>query len=376
MLALHSLLAEMNAREHLPDKLCYLGKRLRSMHPHIERFSVAIYEPETDLLKTFYSTSAPSRALRAYQAPLSMSRSLMTIARQRRPRILHDLGQLETERTHTQKVKEQGWCSSYTAPLLHNKDFLGFVFFNSGKRRAFVGATLQTLELASQLIALLIHQERLALQTLVAAVRSALHITSDRDPETGSHLQRMAHYTRLIASDLSAQGALNDREVEHLYLFAPLHDLGKIAIPDRILHKPARLTEEEFALMREHTTKGAQMVDAIVKFHQLDALPNIHLLRQVVYSHHETLDGKGYPQGLVGDQVPLAARIISVADIFDALTTARPYKQAWSNAQAFAELERMLALGKLDARCIQALHDHPQEVAHIQQTYRDDQNTC
>ncbi len=144
-----------------------------------------------------------------------------------------------------------------------------------------------------------------------------------RDEETGYHLMRMARYSRLIAN---AVGLERD-EAETIELAAPLHDLGKIGIPDGILLKPARLDEAEWGTMQRHSTIGHEILKGSAsKYVRMGAL--------IALGHHERYDGKGYPRGLDGDHIPLCARIVAVADVYDALTSVRPYKKAWKSADA------------------------------------------
>ncbi len=148
-----------------------------------------------------------------------------------------------------------------------------------------------------------------------------------RDSETGNHIFRLARYSRLIADSIG----LSRSEADTIELAAPLHDIGKIGIPDNILLKPSRLTEEEAREMRTHPRKGYEILkDSPSNFVRMGAL--------VALGHHEKFDGTGYPQGLVGDHIPLPARIVAVADVFDALTSVRPYKGAWSADDAFQYL--------------------------------------
>ena len=148
-----------------------------------------------------------------------------------------------------------------------------------------------------------------------------------RDSETGNHIFRMARYSRLIADSIG----LSREEADTIELAAPLHDIGKIGIPDNILLKPSRLTEAEAREMRTHPQKGHEILkDSPSNFVRMGAL--------VALGHHEKFDGTGYPQGLVGDHIPLPARIVAVADVFDALTSVRPYKGAWSAEDAFQYL--------------------------------------
>jgi len=144
-----------------------------------------------------------------------------------------------------------------------------------------------------------------------------------RDLGTGIHLLRMSHYAEVLAEALG----MPDEETRILTLAAPLHDIGKIGVPDAILLKRGSLTEEEFAVMRRHPLIGYEILrDSQSRFVQMGAL--------IAMRHHERWDGSGYPDGLKGDEIPLPARIVAVADVFDALTSERPYKPAWSTEEA------------------------------------------
>lgn len=146
-----------------------------------------------------------------------------------------------------------------------------------------------------------------------------------RDEETGAHIKRMGHYAALLAQSLEWDA----RAVEDMRLAAPMHDIGKIGIPDGILMKPGKLTNEEFELIKVHTTIGAQILHG-------SEFPVLRMAYEIALSHHEHIDGSGYPQGLRGAAIPLAARIVAVCDVFDALTTNRVYRLALPEDQALA----------------------------------------
>jgi HD-GYP domain-containing protein (c-di-GMP phosphodiesterase class II) len=167
---------------------------------------------------------------------------------------------------------------------------------------------------------------------------------------------------------LASHHQLDDTYIEHVFMFSPLHDLGKVGIPDRVLLKPGGLDPEERAIMNTHSTKGREMIDQMVANFGLDGLQHIDILRNIAQYHHEAVDGSGYPEGRRGGSIPLEARIVAVADVFDALTSRRPYKKAWSNEEAFAYLQRV-AGEKLDRECVEALLAHREEVELIQQLF-------
>ncbi len=179
-----------------------------------------------------------------------------------------------------------------------------------------------------------------ALQDAIIIAMASLAETRDND--TGHHIRRTQHYVRELALCLQKQekyrAALPDETIGILYKTAPLHDIGKVGVPDRILLKPGRLTLEEFEEMKRHTLYGR---DAIIAAEKSMEAPESFLLtaRDIAYSHHEKWDGSGYPEGLVGEAIPLSARLMAIADVYDALITKRIYKDAMSHEDAAKTIE-------------------------------------
>jgi putative nucleotidyltransferase with HDIG domain len=162
-------------------------------------------------------------------------------------------------------------------------------------------------------------------RTFVETVTALAEAVERRDPYTGGHVKRVVSYSLLIGRELG----LPDSELERLKLGATLHDIGKIAVPDDILRKPAALAPEELAIMQRHTVDGAAIVGRIASLAPVLA---------IVRSHHERMDGRGYPDGLTGDRIPLLARIVAVADTYDAVTTTRPYRPGLAPERAAEEI--------------------------------------
>ncbi|WP_293779399.1 HD domain-containing phosphohydrolase [uncultured Oxalicibacterium sp.] len=205
-------------------------------------------------------------------------------------------------------------------------------------------------------VAIASEEARTLAQELVTRLTAA---AGYRDPETGAHLQRMAHYARLIARNLG----LSEEEQDLIFRAAPLHDVGKIGIPDHILHKPGKLTDEEMAIMRTHPVIGA----ALLK----DARsPLMQRAAQIALSHHEKFDGTGYPAGLKGEDIPLGGRIVAVADVFDALTSIRPYKPAWSQEQALEWMQQGAGT-HFDPACVAAFKRDLVAVRYIRDAHLD-----
>ncbi|OHX10655.1 HD-GYP domain-containing protein [Chromobacterium sphagni] len=162
-------------------------------------------------------------------------------------------------------------------------------------------------------------------------------LAETRDHETGNHLRRTQNYVRALAVELRKHPKyrleLNDETIMMLYKSAPLHDIGKVGIPDHILLKPGRLTPEEFEVMKTHTTLGRDTIAAAERM--LDAPSNfLRLAREIAHCHQEKWDGSGYPQGLAGENIPLSARLMALADVYDALISRRVYKPAFAHEQA------------------------------------------
>jgi putative nucleotidyltransferase with HDIG domain len=198
----------------------------------------------------------------------------------------------------------------------------------------------------------IVNRER---ETLLCLGRAAEH----RDPETHEHIIRMSNYSQLVARQMG----FNEAACELMLLSAPLHDIGKIGTPDNILLKPGKLTIEEFEIMKQHTAIGAKILSNSVS-------PILQAGARIAISHHEKFDGSGYPRGLKGTAIPLEGRIVAVADVFDALTSERPYKKAWDIDRATALLVESRG-GHFDPDVVDAFFDVFDEVLEIKQQYQD-----
>ncbi len=183
-----------------------------------------------------------------------------------------------------------------------------------------------------------------------------------RDPETGAHILRMAHYSELIARGLNL--SLDDQEL--LLEAAPMHDIGKVGIADQILLKPGRLTPDEFEIMKQHAIYGYEILKG-------SSSRVLQAGAEIARAHHEKFDGSGYPNGLKGDEIPIFSRIVAVADVFDALTSERPYKKAWPLEQA-CDFLKANSGSHFDPACVTSFFAHWDQVLEIRQRFRDDQD--
>lgn len=197
----------------------------------------------------------------------------------------------------------------------------------------YVGKPFQPAELQLRLRAA---RRLLSLESRDLVIFTMAKLADHRDNETGSHLERMRSYAQLIAGELSTWSKYRDvvdgQYVRLIYLTSPLHDIGKVGIPDRILLKPGPLTPDEFEIMKTHATIGGETLQAAALQH-----PGANFLTMaydIAISHHERWDGGGYPSGLSGENIPLCGRITALADVYDALTSRRVYKSAFSHEKA------------------------------------------
>lgn len=177
-------------------------------------------------------------------------------------------------------------------------------------------------------------------RTQATSIRALARLAEYRDQETGFHLQRICEYTRIIAQQVYEQKPysfhLTATYPNDISLSSMLHDIGKVSIPDSILLKPGRLVGDEWEVMKKHTTSGWDILHHADK--ELGEQSFLTLASTIALSHHEKYDGTGYPSGLRGERIPLSARISALADVYDALTTRRPYKEAWSHEKAVGEI--------------------------------------
>jgi len=176
----------------------------------------------------------------------------------------------------------------------------------------------------------------LSLETRDLLIFSLAKLSESRDADTGAHLERIRVYSRILADHLSTldkyRAVVDGQFVELVFHTSPLHDIGKVGVPDSVLLKPGKLTPAEFEVMKRHTTLGAETLDAALQ-RRPDA-SFLSMARDIAWTHHEKYDGTGYPRGLVGDEIPLCGRIVALADVYDALRAKRVYKPAFSHEHA------------------------------------------
>lgn len=359
--------------QDLTDQLKAVHELIQSRYKFVDRIALALYEVETDLLKTFVSSNTDHVLLKQYEVPLSDVPSLAKLAANRESRVIADIpAAFGTHTTHSAWLAERGYRASYTRPVFQGDTLAGFLFFDSKDAGVFSEEIGHFLDGFSDLVAQLFLLQRQVVEGVLGTIKVAVGLARIRDLETGQHLERMAHYARLMGRALAEKQGLNDEYIEYLYLFAPLHDIGKVGIPDRILLKPGRLDAQEWEIMKDHVRIGESIIDRIQREmgHSSNLAANV--MRNIVAGHHERGDGSGYPRGLKMAEIPLEARIVAVADVYDALSNRRAYKEAWGEAEISAEMDREVSAGRLDGECVEALMTARDARNDIQDRFRDE----
>jgi putative two-component system response regulator len=203
-----------------------------------------------------------------------------------------------------------------------------------------------------------------------AVVYALARTAESRDMETGQHLERIRAYSQILAEELRKEGAfaqvIDDEFVAHLYRASPLHDIGKVCIRDSVLHNQGRLDPEEYELMKRHTTIGSDILEDTMS--RLKDAEFLDMAALVAHYHHERFDGGGYPEGLSGGVIPLAARIVSLADVYDALVSERPYREAHSPAEARRLIEAESGR-QFDPRVVGAFLRRLDDLVEVQSRY-------
>lgn len=252
-------------------------------------------------------------------------------------RIINDLEEYvkgKPLKEYNRILLEEGIKSSITFPLKNDKEVVGIIFFSSNAKNVYKKEHISFLKTLANSIMLSLEEDILIDDLIISSTLALAMLTEERDPETGDHLNRMKTYSKVIAELLSRENEFKDiidiEYINNIEKFSPLHDIGKVAIRDDILLKPGKLSQEEFEIMKTHAVYGAKVLKMADENLKKKGRSIFNLGIEIAEGHHEKWDGSGYPYGKNGEEIPLSARIVAVADVFDALTSKRPYKRAFT----------------------------------------------
>lgn len=332
--------------EPLPEQLQRTGEQARVLVPQLQRFLCF----GTDPLRLLYDSAAPLQA-RTPRDPVEPAEQLAGA-------VWSDpLAQLQQQ-----------------APpgSVHGERHGAYlVVFQAGADGVFSPAETTAMAVFAELLAGSLERAVEAMEAMRLATEVAHEFARLRDFETGNHLERVSAFTRMVAEGVAERWGLSRRDIEQISLFSRLHDIGKVGIPDAILLKPGRLEPEEMAVMRTHVRKGLEILHRVLDEHRIPEQPATRLMANLIRTHHERLDGSGYPDGLRGEAIPIEGRIVAVADVFDAVTSTRPYRTSASVAEGLALLHQLAHQGQLDPDCVAALAAQPQQLEEVVARYRD-----
>ena len=350
----------------LNHQLADIHYQIRAHIPNVDRLSFALYDRDTDILKTYADSAANGTELSQHSAYLKNLPTLQSCAKTGERRVVNNIEQQFSSHTHhTKWLLGRGYHSSLAVPVYSQHHFIGILFIDSHLEDFFTEVIVSALNEYIDTLLISIISEYELVHALLDSTRNH-HLSSPRHWSAGAaHRERIWRMTQIIAKDVANAFELSDEDIENITQFSRYHDIGKLSIPYNVLSSTEELTPAQRRLIDEHIEHGVQFVEQIIE--QLNH-PNHHcvnLLREIVAYHHEYLDGSGYPYHLHGNDIPPSARIIAVANIFDALTCHHPHKQGCSTIYALLELEKMVNQGKLDWHCVNALREHQDELDDI-----------
>ncbi|MEZ8099680.1 HD domain-containing phosphohydrolase [Vibrio bivalvicida] len=352
----------------LNTQLADIQTRMQVHIPKLDKVCFALYDAREHLLRSYADSSSLSLSLTHYEAPLSSLPYLKKSIESRSPAVLNDVSRLHPS-PHVNSLIEEGYYSSVAIPTFLEQIFRGFIFLNSHQKDAFCPSDIEVVKPYLRILETAIFSEYQLVTALIDKSNKLVARSQVYQKESFSHKQRVSTYTNIIALALADDYGFDDEFVEHLTLFSQYHDMGKVMVPPELLCKQQPLTWEETDTLRKHIIYGEEIVNQFINDLNASDHLSAQLMRDVVSYHYEFLDGSGYPHHLSGNAIPISAKIVCVANIFDALTTHKPYKQAWSVPYALLELEKMVCDGKLDADCVNALRDHQHQLKSIIQRY-------
>lgn len=301
--------------------------------------------------------------------------SLRALVETQNPRIINDLAayaKRQATSAATRLLVQEGVHASITVPLMYQDKCVGFLFVSTRQQLDYQAEHARELMRISSALRQKLYMEYLFQETIAESSRAFVTLMSEKDNETSLHITRMAHYSYILARTYNLHVArLEPSQMREILWFSPLHDIGKIGIPDRILHKPGPLDEAERELMQTHVAIGERVISTMNS--RLEHMLSHSMLQTAVHiisTHHEKFDGTGYPRGLAGTAIPVSGRIVAVADVFDALTSRRPYKPAYGIRKALDIMNNLMP-GHFDPAILECLDRSLNEIQQVYDEFKE-----
>lgn len=340
-----SLIENINQNSSFPEILNYIYHSFTAFIPYTY-IGIALIEDDGSSLRAAYGISdeilqgLPENLL-GKKVSISET-SLNHVISTGNPRIINDLEQYTSGKplkSYNKIILDAGIQSSITLPLKFNNKPIGIIFFSSKYKNIYKKEHAKFLQALANGIAIAFQKNIFIEDLLYSSILALAKLAESRDENTGDHLQRMKIYSRVIAQLLYENDKFKDivdiEYIENIEKFSPLHDIGKVGIRDKVLLKPGKLSLEEFDEMKQHTIYGGEVLRAADEHLRKNGKSVFALGIEIAEGHHEKWDGSGYPFGKRGEDIPLSARIVAIADVFDALTSRRPYKEPFALDDAF-----------------------------------------
>jgi len=338
------LLEHINKDMSFEETLKYIYESFSSFIPY-SHIGIALLKHDGKTLEASYGISDSSlgdlpKKLLGIKSELSKT-SLENIILNGKPRVINDLTEYtkDSAAEYNKILLEAGIKASITLPLKINNEPLGIIFFSGIKKNIYNEEHVIFLSSLANSIAISFNKNIFIDELLYSNVLALAKMAEARDEDTGDHLERMKRYSKLISEllfeDHIYEDTISIRFIKDVERYSPMHDIGKVGIRDGILLKPGKLTAEEFAVMKKHTIYGAEVLRTAENNIKKQNTSLFRVGIEIAESHHEKWDGSGYPYGRIGQDIPLTARIVAVADVFDALTSKRPYKKAFPFEESF-----------------------------------------
>lgn len=338
--SLIELIEDLNMNIPFKDQLNQIYRSFSEYIPY-SHIGVALMDEDGDTIRASYAADGNDRnelteKIMGYKTSIRNT-SLKKVIDSGEVRVINDLSQYvkgKPLKQYNKLLLDSGIRSSITYPLRNDKQTIGIIFFSSNKVNAYNEEHIKFLKTLATSITLSIEKDIMIKSMVLSSALALATLTEERDPETGMHLERMQKYSKALAELLAKtekyNGLIDTDYTNDIVTFSQLHDIGKVAIKDDILLKPGKLTREEFDIMKTHTIYGGRVLRLAEQNVKKHGRSIFEMGIDIAEGHHEKWDGTGYPFGRKGEDIPLSARIVAVADVLDALTSKRPYKEPFS----------------------------------------------
>ncbi|WP_305372293.1 HD-GYP domain-containing protein [Photobacterium leiognathi] len=354
----------------LKQKLDHLNTLIQDWYPDYVGFAIAMLDNDNNLYSVYRSQGYGVKFPDFIEAIHKSSR-LSTLRETRSPDIIDDMTCHLPSIKHIHQTLIRKSCLSSMATPIYNKndEFVGIMFINA-RIPYFFRQNLNFFNTISLIASLFINDDLNVKRSFHNIIKTILLISHHKDPETQNHLKRVAEYSRLIALYLGKRKLCNGHFIDAVYHYADMHDIGKYMIPDEILFSTKIYTPEERQIMNEHPELGYQLILKTLKQWGGITDDNLKIILNIIRHHHERFDGDGFPLKLKGEDIPLEARIVTVADVTDALLSHRPYKKPWPLSDVIKYLQE--GSGKqFDPLCVEAITKNMAKASQIQNQYPD-----